>query len=77
VECVSWRFHEAVTRNHRCQSIEELIAVATDWLTMEGAGRPPIETYNLAAWRSDVRRELFSPIGRRAVLRAHAERNGA
>ena len=49
VERVFWRLHEAVTRNHRCQSIDELIAVATDWLAVEGAGRPPIETYNLAA----------------------------
>jgi transposase len=49
VERVFWRLHEAVTRNHRCQTINELVAVATDWLSVEGAGRPPIETYNLAA----------------------------
>jgi transposase len=49
VERVFWRLHEAVTRNHRCPTIDELIAVATDWLEIEGAGRPPIETYNLAA----------------------------
>jgi putative transposase len=49
VELVFWRLHEAVTRNHRCQSINELIEAATDWLAVEGAGRAPIETYNLAA----------------------------
>lgn len=49
VERVFWRLHEAVTRNHRCQSITELIEAANDWLEVEGAGRPPIESYNLAA----------------------------
>ena len=49
VEQVFWRLHEAVTRNHRCQTIDELIDAAMDWLELEGAGRPPIETYNLAA----------------------------
>lgn len=49
VELVFWRLHEAITRNHRCQSIDELVEAATDWLELEGAGRPPSETYNLAA----------------------------
>jgi len=49
VELVFWRLHETITRNHRCQSINELVEAATEWLEVEGAGRPPIETYNLAA----------------------------
>jgi transposase len=49
VELVFWRLHEAITRNHRHETINELVAAATDWLEVEGAGRPPIETYNLAA----------------------------
>lgn len=49
VELVFWRLHEAVTRNHRCPTIEALIAAAMDWLEAEGAGRPPITNYSLAA----------------------------
>jgi transposase len=32
VEEVWWRLHEAVTRNHRCQSMQELIDLTVDWL---------------------------------------------
>ncbi|MCA1837000.1 MAG: IS630 family transposase [Actinobacteria bacterium] len=32
VERVWWRLHEAVTRNHRCPSMEELLALTFDWL---------------------------------------------
>jgi transposase len=49
VELVFWRLHEAITRNHRHETINELVEAATEWLEVEGAGRPPIETYNLAA----------------------------
>lgn len=49
VERVFWRLHEAVTRNHRCQTIEELIELSMEWLDEEGGGVPPRETYNLAA----------------------------
>lgn len=31
IERVWWHLHEVVTRNHRCQSIEELIELAYDW----------------------------------------------
>jgi transposase len=31
VERVWWRLHEAVTRNHRCQSMEELLDLTFDW----------------------------------------------
>jgi hypothetical protein len=60
VELVFWRLHETITRNHRHETISELIEAATDWLEVEGAGRPPSETYYLAAYRSGVRREPFS-----------------
>jgi hypothetical protein len=49
VELVFWRLHEAVTRNHRCLTIEALVVAAMDWLDAEGAGRPPIMHYSLAA----------------------------
>jgi transposase len=32
IERVWWRLHEAVTRNHRCRSMEELLDLTFDWL---------------------------------------------
>jgi transposase len=32
VEEVWWRLHEAVTRNHRCRSMAELVDLTLDWL---------------------------------------------
>jgi transposase len=32
VEEVWWRLHEAVTRNHRCQSMQELVELTREWL---------------------------------------------
>jgi len=32
VERVWWRLHEAVTRNHRCATMEELLALTFAWL---------------------------------------------
>ena len=31
MERVWWRLHEAVTRNHRCQSMDELLDLTFDW----------------------------------------------
>jgi transposase len=31
VERVWWRLHEAVTRNHRCRTLEELVELTFDW----------------------------------------------
>jgi transposase len=32
IERVWWRLHEAVTRNHRCASMDELLALTFEWL---------------------------------------------
>jgi transposase len=32
IERVWWRLHEAITRNHQCQSLEELVDLALEWL---------------------------------------------
>jgi transposase len=32
IERVWWRLHEAVTRNHRCKSLEELLDLTFEWL---------------------------------------------
>jgi transposase len=37
VERVWWHLHEQVTRNHRCQSIEELVKLTMAWLDEHGA----------------------------------------
>ncbi|MBN9522644.1 IS630 family transposase [bacterium] len=31
IERVWWRLHEAVTRNHRCQTVDELLDLTFDW----------------------------------------------
>jgi transposase len=33
IERVWWRLHEAITRNHQCQTLEELVDLALRWLT--------------------------------------------
>jgi transposase len=33
IERVWWRLHEAITRNHQCQSLQELVDLALAWLT--------------------------------------------
>jgi putative transposase len=33
IERVWWRLHEAITRNHQCQSLEELVDLALRWLS--------------------------------------------
>jgi hypothetical protein len=36
---VWWRLREAITRNHRCQSLQELVELALAWLTERKAFR--------------------------------------
>jgi putative transposase len=33
IERVWWRLHEAITRNHQCKTLEELVDLALTWLT--------------------------------------------
>jgi transposase len=51
VEEVWWRLHEAVTRNHRCKSMAELIDLTLNWLderrffrVSRDVYRPPVST---------------------------------
>lgn len=37
IERVWWHLHEQTTRNHRCQSMEELVALTMAWLDEHGA----------------------------------------
>ena len=36
IERVWWRLHEAVTRNHRCETVEELLDLTFAWLASRG-----------------------------------------
>ena len=41
VERVFWRLHEAITRNHSFQTIEELVGASMTWMEEEGVGNAP------------------------------------
>ena len=45
IERVWWRLHEAVTRNHRCQSMEELLDLTFDWFQERTHFRVRSEVY--------------------------------
>jgi len=36
VERVWWHFHETITRNHRCRSLQELLDLSYDWFAQAG-----------------------------------------
>jgi transposase len=46
VEEVWWRLHEAVTRNHRCRSMQELVELTIDWLDERRFFRVRRDIYN-------------------------------
>jgi transposase len=46
VEEVWWRLHEAVTRNHRCRSMQELVELTMDWLDERRFFRVRRHVYN-------------------------------
>jgi putative transposase len=45
IERVWWRLHEAVTRNHRCGSLEELLQLTFDWLRLRKCFRVDCSVY--------------------------------
>jgi putative transposase len=45
VERVWWRLHEAVTRNHRCRTMEELLDLTFDWFATRTHFRVQTEVY--------------------------------
>jgi putative transposase len=46
IERVWWRLHEAVTRNHRCQSMDELLDLTFDWFETRTHFRVRSAVYN-------------------------------
>jgi transposase len=48
IEEVWWRLHEAVTRNHKCRSMNELIDLTVDWLDERRYFRVCRDTYTAA-----------------------------
>jgi transposase len=47
IERVWWRLHEAVTRNHRCESMEELLDLLFAWLSTRTHFRARCSVYEL------------------------------
>jgi putative transposase len=45
IERVWWRLHEAITRNHQCQRVEELVDLALAWLSDRKTFRVQDEAY--------------------------------
>ena len=45
IERVWWRLHEAVTRNHRCGSLDELLQLTFDWLQLRRYFRVDCSVY--------------------------------
>jgi putative transposase len=46
IERVWWRLHEAVTRNHRCRTMEDLLDLTFDWFETRTHFRVQTEVYN-------------------------------
>src|SRR5262245_18598611 len=46
VERVWWRLHEAVTRNHRCRTVEELLDLTFDWFATRTHFRVRSQVFN-------------------------------
>jgi putative transposase len=46
VERVWWRLHEAVTRNHRCQTMDELLDLTFDWFATRTHFRVETSVYS-------------------------------
>jgi putative transposase len=46
VERVWWRLHEAVTRNHRCKTMQELLDLTFDWFATRTHFRVETDVYN-------------------------------
>jgi len=49
IERVWWRLHEAVTRNHRCASMDELLELTFDWLQQRRFFRVDRQVYQQPA----------------------------
>ena len=49
IERVWWHLHEEITRNHRCQSLEELLDLTFAWLGSRNPFQVEGSVYNLAA----------------------------
>jgi transposase len=49
IERVWWRLHEAVTRNHRCRSMEELLELTFAWLASRARFRLQCSVYKKQA----------------------------
>lgn len=49
IERVWWHLHEVITRNHQCQTIQELIDIANEWFQQQPYFGIETSIYNVAA----------------------------
>jgi hypothetical protein len=51
VELVWWALHEAVSRNHECEDLDDLVEFAEGYLTMRGSPSIPNSARSMSSWR--------------------------
>lgn len=62
VERVWWRLHEAVTRNHRCQTMDELMDLTFDWFATRTHFRVETNAYSKEHGDMALRRQFAGAI---------------
>lgn len=62
VERVWWRLHEAVTRNHRCRTMDELLDLTFDWFAARTHFRVQTEVYKERPGETASLRQLAGAI---------------
>jgi putative transposase len=56
IERVWWVLHEQITRNHQCQSLQELVELVLSWLTERKRFKVEIDAYCLPPLEEDHKR---------------------
>ncbi len=49
IERIWWHLHEEITRNHRCESMDELLDLVFDWLDGRGPFKVEDDVYQRRA----------------------------
>ncbi|MDB5311740.1 MAG: Transposase, partial [Gemmataceae bacterium] len=62
IERVWWRLHEAVTRNHRCRTVDELLDLTFDWFEAHGPFQVRSGVYNEKAKKTKLLPHLAGAI---------------
>ena len=62
VERVWWRLHEAITRNHRCRTMDELLDLTFDWFACRTHFRVESKVYQATSAETESLRHLAGAI---------------